>query len=182
MEQHGSPHSEADWLHPSAALALFEPGAGGVHAPAQRLREHAAYRYGFQVGELRLLIDPGTGSEVLARPRASPLPGTPPGFLGLMNLRGNLVPLYDLRVLLGVSTDAAQPGKMALVLGKGDLAVGIMIESYPSTLAALRPLAEMPSLPEALLGHVSAAYAEDGKPWLEFEHDSFFDQACGAGR
>ncbi len=181
MDRHGSPHAEADWLHPSAALALFEPAAGAVRAPVPQVRQETVTRYGFRAGEFGLLIPPGTGNEVLARPLVSPLPATPPGFLGLINLRGNLVPLYDMRVLLG-ATRPPEPARMALVLGKGDSSVGILIQDYPSALTALQPLAEMPPLPDALVAHISGAYVQDDRVWLDFDHDTFFAHAASGGR
>ncbi len=180
MEQQGSLPAGIEWLPPAAALARFEPGEGMALAHAGQLQQGASTRYGFRVGDLGLLIDPDAGSEVLAKPQVAPLPASPPGFLGLINLRGTLVPLYDMPHLLGGAPSGN--ARLALVLGAGEQAVGMTIETHPAALFALRPLSELPPLPEALAGHVPAGYVQDGKVWLEFDHASFFDHARGAAR
>ena len=43
-------------------------------------------------------------SEVKEVPTITPLPGQPPYFLGLVNLRGIIIPVYDLRILFSLST------------------------------------------------------------------------------
>ncbi len=167
-----------DWLPPNAALAHFEPPEGTHLTANEEVRKEVRARYGFRVGELGLLIDPDAGSEVLAMPTVATLPGSPPGFLGLINLRGNLVPLYDLRALLGIASRQAEAGTMVLVFGQGEQAVGVVSEDYPSALLTLLPLSNLPPLPAALQSHVSAGYVQDERVWLEFDHLSFFDEVC----
>ncbi|MDD5058733.1 MAG: chemotaxis protein CheW [Sideroxydans sp.] len=174
MDQPDTP--ETGWMPPSAALAQFEPPEGAHLAAGGEVRKEVRARYGFRVGDLGLLIDPDAGSEVLAMPVIATLPGTPPGFLGLINLRGNLVPLYELGDLLG--TGSRRSGNLVLVFGQGELAVGVKIEGYPTALLALRPLTNLPQLPETLRKHVSAGFVQDETVWLEFDHGSFFDEVC----
>ncbi len=169
---------EADWLPPVAALAHFEPPPGTQLAvPRETFRKEQRARYGFRVDTLGLLIDPNAGSEVMLVPRLAPLPGAQPGFLGLANLRGNLVPLYDLRILLELGPRPAGLEALALVFGEGDDAVGVIVDGYPAPLTALRPLsrADMPQLPPALDQLAPAGYVQDDVVWLEFDHSAFFD-------
>lgn len=186
MEQHlGTEYKvqrmEADWLPPAAALAYFEPPPGAHIVAARHARiEEKRVRYGFRVGGMGLLINPDAGSEVLPMPATAILPGAPPGFVGLINLRGNLAPLYDMRMLLGVPPQAGRQA-LALVLGQGDDAVGFIIEEHPAPLTRLNPLNDFPALPDTLARYVPAAYTQDGEIWLEFDHHSFFADIC-AGR
>lgn len=165
-------------MSPSAALAHFEPPEGSHLATSAEERKEVRARYGFRVGELGLLIDSDAGSEVLSTPQIASLPGTPPGFLGLINLRGNLVPLYELGDLLGIASRRSGTGNLVLVFGQGEQAVGVIIEGYPVALSALRPLPNLPQLPEKLQKHVPAGYVQDKTVWLEFDHGSFFDEVC----
>ena len=41
--------------------------------------------------------------EVVPSPVVTPLPGAPPGLLGVFNLRGEVLPLFDIGVLLGLA-------------------------------------------------------------------------------
>jgi twitching motility protein PilI len=180
MEKHQVHHMEADWLPPVAALACFEPPTGAHLAAALHARpEEKRARYGFRVGGLGLLIDPDAGSEVLPIPAVAILPGAPPGFAGLINMRGNLAPLYDLRVLLGLSPPQAGTQPLALVLGQGDDVVGIIIEGNPTALTSLAPLPAFPTLPGTLEKYVPTGYTQDGAIWLEFDHHAFFGDTCG---
>ncbi|HEY5993053.1 MAG TPA: chemotaxis protein CheW [Gallionellaceae bacterium] len=178
MEEPKVHRMEADWLPPVAALAYFEPPPGAHAVAAQYVRiEEKRARYGFRVGGLGLLIDPDAGSEVMAMPAMAVLPGAPPGFAGLINLRGNLAPLYDLRALLGLPQQAgAQP--LALVLGQGDDAVGIIIEGHPIALTRLNALNDFPALPDTLAKYVPTGYTQDDTIWLEFDHHTFFGEIC----
>jgi twitching motility protein PilI len=182
MEQYELHRMEADWLPPAAALAYFEPPPGAHLVAAQHARiEEKRVRYGFRTGGLGLLIDPDAGSEVLPVPAMAILPCAPAGFAGLINLRGNLAPLYDLRIMLGLK---AQPGSqpMALVLGQGDDAVGMIIEGHPVALTKLNALNDFPALPDTLAKYVPTGYTQDGAVWLEFDHHAFFGEVCAASK
>lgn len=183
MEQGTPNRMEADWLPPVAALAYFEPPPG-AHAVAARHAhiEEKRVRYGFRVGGLGLLINPNAGSEVLPMPATAILPGAPPGFAGLINLRGNLAPLYDMRTLLGQPPAQGGTQSLALVLGQGDDAVGIIIEGYPTALTKLSILNDFPALPDSLAKYVPSGYAQDGVIWLEFDHHAFFTDVCTGNR
>ncbi len=182
MEQQEPSRVEADWLPPIAALAHFEPPAGVLQMAAARQthRQEQRARYGFRIDTLGLLIAPDAGSEVMLLPRVAPLPGAPAWFAGLVNVRGNLVPLYDLRALLDLGPRGPGREPLALVLGGGENAVGVVIEGYPVPLTSLRPLsrADVPALPPALGGLAPGAYMQDDMVWLEFDHDAFFEAVC----
>ncbi len=179
MEQHRTyqqpaPDAAADWLPPGAALAQFEPPES-MQASAP-VRHEERVRYGFRVGAVGLLIPLETGSEVLEMPVIAAIPGTPPGFLGLINLRGNLVPLYELRTLLRMEPRNTRTKLLALVFGQGDTAVAVVVDEFPVALTSLEPLAGLPPLPDVLQDHVREAYAKGDMAWLDFDFGAFFDE------
>src|SRR6202165_5083726 len=52
----------------------------------------------------------------------TPLPGTPPFLAGLINVRGRIVPVVDLRPLLGLpSTDGPFMSVVLVAYGRGDV-------------------------------------------------------------
>lgn len=169
-----------DWQLPNVALAQFEPAEGANLAAVGQVRLETRARYGFRVGDWGLLINPDAGSEVLGVVSVAPLPNMPPGFSGLINLRGNLVPLYDLRILLGIVQVPAGTMPRVLVFGQGEHAVGVVIDGYPQVLAGLNPLPNFPKLPDVLAKHVQAGYLQDDTIWLEFDHNTFFEEISGA--
>lgn len=178
LSEAGRDAAPAEWLMPGAALAHFEPSEGALPALAGQARKEVRARYGYRIGDLGLLIGADAGSEVLSVPAVTPLPDAMPGFLGLINLRGNLVPLYELGILFGLDQAQAGTGAKALVFGQGEQAVGVVIDGYPTALSALQPLPALPPLPATLQAHVSAGYLQDGTVWLEFSHGPFFDEVC----
>jgi twitching motility protein PilI len=164
------------WLNPSAALDRFKAPRGlfaGV-APAEHRRE----RYGFRIGDLCFLVGQGTASEVLDQATVYPLPNTASWLMGLINLRGNLVPAFDARPVLEATEKAAPQKRKLLILDQGDKAAGLFIDDLPQATAVGQPLSRLPPLPEALRPHIPKAYMRDDLVWLEFDHQSFF-QALG---
>jgi twitching motility protein PilI len=168
------------WMTPSAALERFSAPLEWLAAekPLQQERK----RYGFQVGHLHFLIKASSGSEVVQNAAIFSLPGSPSHLLGLLNLRGNLVPVFDLRIALGLDSETprqaqvqTQAHSLVLILDKGEQAVGIVIDGFPQPLQALRQVSRMPSLPANLQEHVSAAFFKDTGIWLDFNHESFFE-------
>lgn len=160
------------WMLPSAALDRFDPPAGMVLAASV---EKEVARYGFKIATLGLLIQQGVGSEVMQMPAIWSLPGAPPWLLGLINLRGNLVPVFELRLVLGLGQRAAHEKSLVLVFEQGDKAVGVVIDDYPVPLLALSRMPNLPLLPTALNGHVHTGYVKDEMIWLEFDQNSFFE-------
>jgi len=167
-----------EWLLPSAALDRFEPPTDML-VTAVVVKE--AGRYGFKIDTLGLLIQLGSGSEVVQMPKIWTLPGAPPWLMGLINLRGNLVPVFELRQVLGLGQRVADEKALILIFDQGDKAVGIVIDDFPKPLLALSPLPNLPQLPTALSGHVHTGYVKDQMIWLEFDHSAFFAELVGAG-
>jgi twitching motility protein PilI len=159
------------WLTPTAALARFAPRLQEEHGPDERA---LALRYGYRVGEFGFLIAQNAGCEAITIPTIARLPTTPPWLLGVANLRGNLVPMFDLPALLEMPQAQAAAKRFGLIFDRGEHAVGILIEEHPVALSRLEPLLQAPSPPAAARDFVSAAYRHDRSLWLELDHRKFF--------
>jgi twitching motility protein PilI len=162
----------AEWVLPSEALTRFRLPDATVFEQARPVR--AEVRYGFRVGSLNFLIWPQTGSEVIQMVPIASIPNSPPWLLGMINLRSNLVPVYDLGMLCALDGSGDQENRWILVLEKGDKAVGWMINGVPKQLSQLSPVNHLPTIPTMLRGAVSAGYMGDDVLWLEFDHRTFF--------
>jgi twitching motility protein PilI len=174
-------HTESgadEWLPPCVALGRFSPTEDLLAAGPEEIVVRG--RYGFRVGSLSLLIDADTGSEVIRVQNISTLPGSAPWLLGLINLRGNLVPIFDLRLVLGLDGSDGTQTRLVLILDKGEDAVGMIIDDFPQALAAMRPISSLPRLPLMLQEHVRAGYLKEERIWLEFDHESFFGKLTHA--
>jgi len=61
------------------------------------------------VGPEWYAVDTAWAREVVAAPLAVPLPTAPPSVLGVFNLRGEIIPLFDAGALLGVGGSGDHP-------------------------------------------------------------------------
>lgn len=163
-----------DSFSPSAALNRFNPPAGTTIGLRPAAMEQPV-RFGFHVGQLRLLIKPGTRSEVTMQADICALPNVPPWFLGVINLRGNMIPVFDVHQLLHID-DSRRQRRNVLLLDQGSETVAIPIDNLPQSVALDHELRDMPPLPEILEPHIPAAYVKDDTIWLDFDHQSFFTQ------
>jgi len=57
------------------------------------------------------------------------LPGAPAHLLGVTHLRGDILPVFDLRILLGVARGGLHDMSRLLVLGRRDAEIGILADS-----------------------------------------------------
>lgn len=166
-------------LAPGAALSRFVPPANLVSAIAER-KEERVVRYGFRIGTLRLLVRPGTGSEVVEACGIAPLPNAPRWLAGMMNQRGTPVPVFDLCTALDLPRGDDPEKAMVLLLDTGERAVGVLIDGFPAALADARPIGRPAGLPARLAPFAPAALATADLVWFEFQHQDFFESLCHA--
>lgn len=161
----------AGLLKPSEALTRFR---GTLTTGVARATSTTQTCYGFRVGSIGLLIELHTASEVFIQVPIQPLPNAAAGFHGLCNLRGNIVPVYDLETLLEIPCD--QAARLLLVLGKGETAVGVLIRELPGLLPLeqAHPVSQLPPLPEWLGEHVLQGYLKDNTLWLAIDQQALF--------
>ena len=85
--------------------------------------------YGFRLHDLQLLLDFDIRSEVINDAVVTPLPLMPSYVTGLCNVRGNLVPVYDMHEKLGMDKPSSGASKKKiLVLGENENMAGIEIQ------------------------------------------------------
>ncbi|MEE4380095.1 MAG: chemotaxis protein CheW [Candidatus Competibacteraceae bacterium] len=164
------------WLNPSAALTRFNPPEGAVTAIQAAERKQRS-RYGFLVSDIGLLIHQDTTSEVIEQIPVYPIPHMPSWLPGLINLRGNLIPVFDLKLFLGLEQHDEQQKQWLLILGTDDQAVSLFCDGLPRIVDTTHPLGRLPPLPTALRPHAVRAYAYEGIIWSEFDHEHFFKSA-----
>lgn len=155
------------------SLDHFDPFQGLIdnEEKAEELRN---MRYGFVAGAQHILIDSKTICEVIQSAQIYRIPNTRAWVLGVINLRGNLVPVFDFMQRLDETATKADDQRL-LVLDQGERAAGIYIDGLPRALKIDAEDTEQraaipPDLPETIRGHVTAAYNVDDNIWLEVNH------------
>ena len=106
----------------------------------------------FTLGAQEYGVDILHVQEIRGYTPATPVPNTPPYVRGVLNLRGTIVPIVDLRRRLGLP--ATDPGKFTVivVLNVGTKVVGAVVDTVSDVLQIDDP----PQAPPAFGGDVDA--------------------------
>ena len=164
--------SEAAPSAPAATVAVVHGSVDGVQA-----------RQGFCIGSLKLMIPYAEGSELTDLPAVYRLPNSPHWFIGMANLHGMLVPVFDLARQFGIERE--QPKKpMLLVLAHGADAVGVIIDSLPQRLKfSGEHLADDATVPDVIAPVVLRAALIDDQLWFDLDSRALLallEQTLGA--
>jgi purine-binding chemotaxis protein CheW len=108
----------------SAAVVFPEQGSAAPTGGTATMRA-AIVSLG---GEL-FTIDLQNVREVFVVESITPVPGMPAGLVGVTNLRGSVVPLLDLRQMIGLAAENAL--KYAVVIKHGNWQVGVLVDTVP---------------------------------------------------
>lgn len=143
--------------------------------PAAEEDPNLIVRQAFRIGHMRMLAPFATASELVEMPNVYPLPRMPANLLGLVNLHGRIVPLFDLAALFETQ-HMPREKRMLLVIGHGNDAAGIVIDGLPRRMAfAPESRIVPPALPAGAASAVSAAYLEGSNAWFEFDYSQLLD-------
>jgi chemotaxis signal transduction protein len=134
----------------------------------------------FRIGELGLAARFDVATELSEMPTVFRLPGSSRSLIGVVNLHGNVAPVFRLHDWLGVSP---LPGvrPMMMVFGLGTASAGVVIDGLPSRrkfTAANETW--VPNAPQhaALLPFVVASWPDGDtggdRTWLELDFSSIF--------
>jgi len=101
---------------------------------------------GFSLGAEEYAIPLLTVKEVIAMPEITPIPQTPPYFLGIMNLRGQVISILDLRQKFNIKSQNTQ--ETAVVICElGSLCIGVVVDSINSVLSpSEKDISEKPEI------------------------------------
>jgi purine-binding chemotaxis protein CheW len=72
--------------------------------------------------------------EVIAIPEVTPVPFTPSHFLGVMNLRGQVISVFDLRKKFGIIPNESAE-KAVIICDLSPLCIGMLVDSINSVLS-----------------------------------------------
>lgn len=72
--------------------------------------------------------------EVIAMPDTTPIPNTPSHFLGIMNLRGQVISIIDLRTKFGFKTEKSSEN-CVIICDLNGLSLGVVVSGVRNVLA-----------------------------------------------
>lgn len=87
----------------------------------------------FRIGEDSYAIPVDLLTEIITPQKLFPVPTTPQHVLGIINLRGNIVPIVDIRPVLSLPRQS-EPGQIA-ILKHGPITLGIVVDDVSEVVA-----------------------------------------------
>lgn len=128
-----------------------------------------ALRHGIQIGGWRLLLPADHPAELMSQPDITFLAYLPAWCPGLINWRGNVLPVFDWSTLLG-ATPTVRPYRV-LVLGTTPNFWAVCLKDNPQMLTGLQimPLIEV-SAPPLLQPYLLGGYNDGQQTWLDMAY------------
>lgn len=112
----------------------------------------------FSIGEQAYGVEITTVREIRAWNGATPLPNTRPYVRGVVNLRGTIVPIFDLRARFGAGVTEATKTHVVVVLAVGEKWIGILVDAVSDILTVqksdIHPVPEGESMDSELLNGI----------------------------
>ena len=128
---------------------------------------------GYRLGKRRLASGFDEVVEILPLPQVTPVPGSQPWMLGVANVRGNLLPIIDLKQFLEGERTVLHEGQRVLIVRQpgGDVAVTID-ELFGQRSFQTAQEADAAPLADGRYAHfIDRAYEAAGHPWGIFSLD-----------
>ncbi len=92
-------------------------------------REEQLEALEFRLGDELYAVASALVGEVMRLGAPTPVPCTPPHIAGIVDLRGRIVAVLDLKSLLGLGDAGSSPDRRVVVLRSGNVEAGIMADS-----------------------------------------------------
>jgi chemotaxis signal transduction protein len=128
--------------------------------------QEETFRYGFRIAELGFLIPQGAHSTFIESAAVFPVPNTINWLRGLANVRGNMVPVFDLGRMLEADIKPIKNALMVMVLGKRSIAFNA--DSGQSLKESALSLSNI-SIPEQFKEFTGKIYQDQQTRWIEFD-------------
>lgn len=168
-------HTAGEWLSPTEALTRSPPRS--LPRISLGTATSQTVRYGFKVGDIGFILAARERAEVIDQLTPCTIPNTPAWFRGMINVRGNLVPVFDLLRLFDAGGQHASYKLMTI--GQNLKMVALLIADLPEIVELIKPDNEAPPLPTALQAHIRKTYFYQDTIWVDMDFDAFFNALGG---
>jgi chemotaxis signal transduction protein len=126
-----------------------------------------------RLGRGRFAADLASVAEVGRVPDITRIPGVPAWLAGVANWRGRILPILDLRALLGAEVVGATRSSRLLVLTQRSVLVGVLVDTVEGTMTLDAEVAAVPAgLPAEAAGLLSGQLARDDGPVAVIDVDA----------
>lgn len=139
--------------------------------PALDLVKQEWVGVGFRVGDSKLIAPMSEVKEILDLPEYTTVPGVKSWVVGVANVRGNLLPIMDMKnFLLGEDVKHRQKARVIVIDYKG-FNTGLIVEEVYG-MRHFRDSDETPDIPEVhndILPYIGGAFKQDDEHWPIFD-------------
>jgi len=118
----------------------------GIEGEDEAAEANSLQLIAFSIGEQIYGVEITTVREIRAWNGATPLPNTREFVRGVINLRGTIVPIYDLRARFGAGQTSPTKTHVVVVMSVGEKWVGVLVDAVRDILTV--PKNEIHSVPE----------------------------------
>ena len=164
-------------LSPIAALDSQAPARLILDSGIEGKSDYAFQGHGFEMQKLGVLIPPALRCEVVENLQVCPLPGAASWFLGMAQLRGFILPVFDLQQLVFGGDSQSHKQSRFLVIDPQQKALAIVLPTMPKRIQLLpqQQMDNQAGVPVQLLPYCRSLYY-DKALWLELDFDGLFSQ------
>ncbi|QLG89108.1 chemotaxis protein CheW [Chitinibacter bivalviorum] len=127
--------------------------------------EYIQRRYGVIAGGLHLLLPQGVSAELLHDQELTRILLAPPALRGVANVRGTLLPVFDLAKLIAAP---ASTDEQVLMLGNHPDALGLLVQGFPLPLSGLQTLTNA-QVPTLLQPYLRSAWQQQEQHWFDID-------------
>ena len=139
-------------LGEATAGATFQSGDHDVS-----LRKHAE-----DLGDEEFGVPITLVQEIIRHTPPRPIPGSAPHVEGVINLRGRIIPVIDLRSRFGIGGDRPADAKV-VITAVGDVTIGVVVDEVREVLTLAADVFEPAPAGTDAGGHVEAVATLDGR-------------------
>lgn len=111
----------------------------------------------FDLGQESYAIHLLTVKEVIPVPETTPLPNSPSSYIGIMNLRGQIISIIDLRKKLNISQQPEEVEEAVIIVEIQGVSIGVVVDSINRVLNV--EVAAITEVPE-VSSQINARYIE----------------------
>ena len=133
----------------------------------------------FVLGGEEYAVDILKVQEIRGYDKVTPIPKAPPFLKGIVNLRGTIVPVIDLRVKFGFEAPRYDATTVMIVLRIGARVIGVVVDGVSDTLGLsasdLKPAPAMGALVDT--SYLAGLAAKDGRMILLLDIERFLSGA-----
>lgn len=125
---------------------------------------------GFRIGKDKLIAEMDEVKEILDLPKYTHVPGVKSWVVGVANVRGNLLPIMDLRgFMLGEDIKQRRKGRVMVINYKG-FNTGLIVEEIYGMrhFMAKDESRDLPTTHEKITPYVEKVYMQDSEHWPVF--------------